>query len=709
MRIIIRRISFVTIFLLIMLAPLSFQKSIFQTAQQNPSLNIGCGLNVALVLDASGSVALADALGDVKEASQSFLGGLKDTKSKASMWWFGGKASALVPSLTSVTDQSLSADGWFGAGLNRYISEKPQEANGVVEHKYDGVGSVDNEASYATVEGNARELTWTNWDDALMQINGVVGDPNKKPDMVVLFTDGTPSAYNLDTAGDLFYDTNNSDDIAVNLQSQNQGALARAVEQADLLKQQGIKVFTVGVGNVVSYNGIEGLKQVSGPNVVNIDNGDRLNIKTDDVLLTSNFSNLSQAMQTLVNEMCKGSLTINKKLQYNNGDISAGQSGWQFNASSDSVEIVGDGTTSTQTGSLTDIQGQASFSWDSNQVINSDSSDFSIHIEEKANSKWSFDSLQCIDQSANNELEVVSSTSGGYDIKAAPNSNIVCDATNSYIASNGLEVTKSASKQVVNGLNGGEEVIYTYNITNVGEETLTQFSMIDDKCSPIVLESGLDITELSLDSGQSTIATCTKALEHELFTEDISEINVISVNAKAPDGSDVSGQAQAEVKIITPGINVEKTVDKSKIWAGETVTYFYEVTNIGNTPLHEVNISDDKCSDIVQSDGDDNNDGLLDQNEKWHFSCVMQINSDTTNIVSVGAKDELGNSVNAKDELTVTVGLSDEVKGLTAQSGGGSSQNLPFTGFADKAVIPACLFSVVGFAAVYLYRRRVWL
>jgi uncharacterized repeat protein (TIGR01451 family) len=65
------------------------------------------------------------------------------------------------------------------------------------------------------------------------------------------------------------------------------------------------------------------------------------------------------------------------------------------------------------------------------------------------------------------------------------------------------------------------------------------------------------------------------------------------------------------------------------------VTYNYTVTNVGGQqPLIDVTVVDDKCSPgvpLTLSSGDLNNDGKLDANENWKYSCTSILTSTTTN------------------------------------------------------------------------------
>ena len=136
---------------------------IWQQSRTNPALPASCGLDVALILDLSGSVQTAGALPALKQAANTFVDSLAGTQSRMSLFSFSTISPAVgatqnYPSLTSV---STTAQGT--AFKNRYAAW--------------------------TATGN------TNWDRGF----GTAAAANSLAnnfDIAVVITDGNPTAYN---------------------------------------------------------------------------------------------------------------------------------------------------------------------------------------------------------------------------------------------------------------------------------------------------------------------------------------------------------------------------------------------------------------------------------------------------------------------------------------------------------------------------------
>lgn len=67
---------------------------------------------------------------------------------------------------------------------------------------------------------------------------------------------------------------------------------------------------------------------------------------------------------------------------------------------------------------------------------------------------------------------------------------------------------------------------------------------------------------------------------------------------------------------------------------GDTITYTFAVTTPGNSPLHNVHVTDDRCSPvsampIAISGGD--SDNVLEPGETWVFDCTMPVPDHATN------------------------------------------------------------------------------
>ncbi len=80
-------------------------------------------------------------------------------------------------------------------------------------------------------------------------------------------------------------------------------------------------------------------------------------------------------------------------------------------------------------------------------------------------------------------------------------------------------------------------------------------------------------------------------------------------------------------------IHITKTPDPAgPVDAGTQVTYTYDVTNSGDTPLSNVAVNDDTCSPVTgptKSGG--NSDKFLDKGETWTYQCTMPLQQTTKN------------------------------------------------------------------------------
>jgi hypothetical protein len=94
--------------------PGSFPAAAQVPPADNPAIEEKCGVDLTLVLDASGSVQQAGAVNQVRGAAQAFLDALSNTGSTARVTQFGTVAQELAPS-TLVDDRSLGAGGCCAA------------------------------------------------------------------------------------------------------------------------------------------------------------------------------------------------------------------------------------------------------------------------------------------------------------------------------------------------------------------------------------------------------------------------------------------------------------------------------------------------------------------------------------------------------------------------------------------------------------------
>nr|MCU0280073.1 hypothetical protein [Candidatus Nanopelagicales bacterium] len=201
------------------------------TPVANPFIKETCGLDAALILDASGSIQSAGAVNTVRNAGRDLTAALKDTNSTLRITQFAtfsGQLSSRVP----VNAATTGAGGALSTALTNYYTPPPPRPAGVTI--YNG-NQMQNSA-----------LTWTNWEDGIKGID--------TPELAIYITDGDPTAYNVNAT-------------RTNVNTPSTGvALDNAITQANALKTAGTRMLVVGVGNgLTSSSSQDRLKKISGP------------------------------------------------------------------------------------------------------------------------------------------------------------------------------------------------------------------------------------------------------------------------------------------------------------------------------------------------------------------------------------------------------------------------------------------------------------
>lgn len=202
-------------------------------------------------------------------------------------------------------------------------------------------------------------------------------------------------------------------------------------------------------------------------------------------------------------------------------------------------------------------------------------------------------------------------------------------------------ITKEAHATTVYA---GEQVTYTYTVTNTGDDVLSSVSVSDDQCSPVTLVQG----NVNLGPNETSTHECSVQLDNDTT-------NLATVQASPTVGDPVSDTATASVNVISPGITIGKQAEPTSIYPGDVVTYTYTVANAGDDPLSNVSVSDDQCSPVILTQGDDNLDNVLDLVETWTYICSIALFTDTLNIATVTGVDSLANTV--QDTATAFVSL----------------------------------------------------
>ncbi len=253
----------------------------------NPALEPRCGVDLALVLDASSSVRNAETPADdngavdlVAGAARAFLGGFADTNSRIAVISYNAE-TRLQLNLTDVSSSTISSGGAHDISIGN---------PGGVE------GPVPRTTGYSE---HARTGSGTNWEAGLRDAFAALDDARPDvPRLVVHVTDGRPTRH-INRAGE----TTREGGMSVHV--------SEAAEAADLIKDEGIHIYTVGIGRARRF--LTQMQQVSGPDVFDQDDaGDVFDAANDDVILASDFESLEESLSEIVSGLCASSITITK-------------------------------------------------------------------------------------------------------------------------------------------------------------------------------------------------------------------------------------------------------------------------------------------------------------------------------------------------------------------------------------------------------------
>jgi uncharacterized repeat protein (TIGR01451 family) len=221
----------------------------------------------------------------------------------------------------------------------------------------------------------------------------------------------------------------------------------------------------------------------------------------------------------------------------------------------------------------------------------------------------------------------------------------------------------------------GDVVEYKVELKNTGDTPIKTLAIGDLFC-PLSSATGDGGVAGQLDVGETWTLTCS----HTVVASDGADF----VNTVTAVGEDKTGKP-----VTTPPSSVPTHVVDPKTvvikegnlvaYAGDQVTFTYDVSNGGNSPLSEVSVTDTagafKCTDVVRDPSGDKNIKTGDANatldnpgqdgktsESWRFKCTTTVPANhkvgdpaLVNVATVVAKDELGKTVTSTDDHTTTI------------------------------------------------------
>lgn len=163
----------------------------------------------------------------------------------------------------------------------------------------------------------------------------------------------------------------------------------------------------------------------------------------------------------------------------------------------------------------------------------------------------------------------------------------------------GIEVVKTSDTEELSEV--GQEITYSFAVTNTGNVTLTDVEVDDTDFSGTGELSAIACPEeaASLAPGQSVTCTATYVVtQADLDSGELT--NTATATGTPPGDTPPPTSPPSEVTVPIdpkPGIDVVKTSDTQEITrAGQQVTYRFEVTNTGNVPLSDVTVDEGEFS-----------------------------------------------------------------------------------------------------------------
>jgi len=400
----------------------------FINVRDNGTLPSGCGTNILLVLDRSGSI---DPYKDQYEAAaKQFVSSLNGTPTQIGIVSFNSDVNSYQP--------AQGNSSFYQSPLSLANPASANTLNTVIGNIYNSPDSL------------------TNWDGVLQaaaQSKSFTPDATTgqtaNPDMVVFITDGNPTTSEVNTSS--------SNEDLINLSS--------GIASANLVKNQAsrpgmkVKLMAIGVGNGVT---LDNLKVVSGP-----DEG------VDGDYAAPTIPQLGDFLSELAASQCGARVYVRKQIT----GQAANQPGWSYTATDPrpgKTPTYLDGNRTTHSsGNPPVIETGAFFS-----QLPSTPTTVNVNEDAAGQPLGNFDltGVDCRYDSYDGNTQVPGGVKNGlqYSLPVSRGDAIYCTYTNTPKTT--LSVTKTPDNQVVNA---GDDAEFTIQVTNTGANPASGVTLAD--------------------------------------------------------------------------------------------------------------------------------------------------------------------------------------------------------------------------------------
>jgi hypothetical protein len=180
-------------------------------------------------------------------------------------------------------------------------------------------------------------------------------------------------------------------------------------------------------------------------------------------------------------------------------------------------------------------------------------------------------------------------------ITSAPSST----STPTVAPAPGLSVVKSASPSAAASYVAGQQITYSFVVTNAGNVTVADIAIDEGSFSGTGIMSAATCPAASLTAGAQEVCTATYTLTQA--DVDAGSVTNTATGTGTPTGSGTPiDSPPASVTVPTPaqpGISVAKTASPGTATAaGQTITYSFHVTDTGNVDLSAIAIDEGSFS-----------------------------------------------------------------------------------------------------------------
>ncbi len=164
--------------------------------------------------------------------------------------------------------------------------------------------------------------------------------------------------------------------------------------------------------------------------------------------------------------------------------------------------------------------------------------------------------------------------------------------TNIVTVAPGYTLDKTANRTTFTAV--GQQIVYTYVVTNIGSVPIRSLSVLDNKISGVTCNKTVILD--TNPGGVADFATCTGTYTVTQADFDAGQVTNIARGRGTPDFGtlgELTDTATVTGPTLSPSLAIDKTTTATRFGAvGTTVPYTFRVTNTGNATLTGVAVTD---------------------------------------------------------------------------------------------------------------------